>query len=76
MLEINDQRVLAQGFAPDIYVIALQEMVKLNTKNCLFKDKKKVDCWGEILSDALKFVNDRATALIHPNITDDELFQE
>ena len=41
------------GFMPDIYIIGLQEIVKLNTNNILIKDKKKVDLWTSMLNQTL-----------------------
>ena len=38
---------------PDIYIIGLQEIVKLNTKNILIKDKKKVEMWTSMLNQTL-----------------------
>ena len=40
-------------FMPDIYEIGLQEIVKLNTKNILIKDKKKVEMWTSMLNQTL-----------------------
>lgn len=38
-----------QGFTPDLYIIGLQEIVKLNAKNIMIKDKKKVGQWRALL---------------------------
>lgn len=45
-----------QSFSPDIYVVALQEIVTLNAKSCLFKDNKRIDLWRKYLVEALEIV--------------------
>ena len=44
-------------FSPDIYIIALQEIVKLNAKNCLIQDNERINMWRKLLEDALEIVN-------------------
>jgi hypothetical protein len=44
---------------PDIYVVALQEIVKLNAKNCLMKDTKKIELWRTMLTKVLGVINKR-----------------
>ena len=45
------------SFQPDIYVVALQEIVQLNAKNCLKKDTKRLDYWRKTLTETLDIVN-------------------
>ena len=42
-----------QDFQPDIYIVALQEIVVLNAKNCMIKDNKRIELWRKYLEDAL-----------------------
>ena len=57
---------------PHIYVVGLQEIVKLNAKNILKKDKKKVELWTTMLNQTIMKVNQQA----RQNMSDDQLFDE
>lgn len=59
IFEIRDQKSINEGFVPDIYVVALQEIVTLNAKNCLMKDNKKIELWRTMLTKVLGVINKR-----------------
>lgn len=46
-------------FSPDIYIIGLQEIVKLNAKSVLFKDTKRVNAWEELIKQTLLIINEK-----------------
>mmetsp|Transcript_16082 Transcript_16082/g.27153 ORF Transcript_16082/g.27153 Transcript_16082/m.27153 type:complete len:319 (-) Transcript_16082:43-999(-) len=56
------------NFSPDIYVVGLQEIVKLNAKNCLIKDTDTINKWREMLENVMDFAN-------KDNLANNEHFQ-
>ena len=50
IFEVNDPKSIEHGFLPDVYVVALQEMVTLNAKNCFIKDNKRIELWRSRLT--------------------------
>jgi hypothetical protein len=57
IFNVSDQGCIEQGFEPDIYVIAMQEIVPLNAMNVMKKDHKKIEQWRKLLEEALDIVN-------------------
>ena len=60
IFEINNPQSQQVGFAPDMYIIALQEMVSLNAKNVMITNKKKLDMWRAMLTKAMETANERS----------------
>lgn len=54
MFDIQDEYL---GFIPDIYIIGLQEIVELNVKNILKKDRKMIETWSQYFNQALVMSN-------------------
>ena len=50
LFEVKDKDSIDAKFVPDVYIIGLQEIVKLNPKNILMQDKKRIDEWRSILT--------------------------
>lgn len=46
-------------FVPDMYIVALQEMVSLNAKNMMITNKKKLEMWRAMLTKAMETANER-----------------
>lgn len=59
IFEIRDQKSIREEFVPGIYIVALQEIVKLNAKNCLLKDNKRIELWRTMLTKVLGVINKR-----------------
>ena len=56
LFTVSKERI-REGFNPDIYVIGLQEIVKLNARNCFIKDTKRINLWREYLTKAIGDAN-------------------
>jgi hypothetical protein len=54
---VDDKYHMLEDFDPDIYIIALQEMVPLNAMNVMKKDHKRIEQWRALLVEALDIVN-------------------
>jgi len=65
-----------RGFDPDIYVIGLQEIVKLNAKNCFIKDNKRVQAWRDYLIEILNETNKRNIVNSGRRYTDEEIIEQ
>ena len=70
LFEVTDPASIDAGFNPDIYVIGLQEIVKLNAKNCLIKDKKRIELWSTLLDKTLAELNKRIQHRTRPKLTE------
>lgn len=47
------------SYVPDMYIIALQEMVSLNAKNIMITNKKKLEEWRARLIKVMETINER-----------------
>lgn len=47
------------SYVPDMYIIALQEMVCLNAKNMMITNKKKLEEWRARLIKVMETINER-----------------
>lgn len=57
LFEVTGKESEDRPFVPDIYIIGLQEIVKLNPKNILMQDRKRIDEWRSRLTEALEVIN-------------------
>ena len=57
---------------PNIYIVGLQEIVKLNAKNIFKKDKKKVELWTTMLNQTIMRINKQS----HDSLSEMEKFEQ
>jgi hypothetical protein len=77
IFHVNDQASIDQGFEPDIYIVAMQEIVPLNAMSVMKKDHKKIEEWRKLLEEALDIVNSELIAKRQCKAySQDELFDQ